>query len=83
MSSNIQQGCKKSVMVFLEKPEQVSKTDLTEKQVYLISELNCLCLDFSHELEGFDDDIHTEQILDLVLASHGWEWEEFYDKFIR
>ena len=70
-------------MVFLEEPEKVSKTDLTEKQVSLIQDLNMLCLEFSHELEGFEDDIHTDQVLDLVLASHGWEWEEFYDKFIR
>ena len=59
-----------------------TKTTFTQKQVSLINELNCLCLDFSHEVEGFEDDEHTDQILDLVLASHGWEWEEYQEKYI-
>jgi len=60
---------------------KLSRTAFTQKQVSLIDDLNCLLNDFSHDVEGFDDDDHGDQILDLVLASHGWEWQEFYDKF--
>lgn len=60
-----------------------TKTAFTLKQVSLIEDLNMLCLDFHHELEGFEDDTHTDQILDLVLASHGWEWEEFFQKYME
>lgn len=59
-----------------------TKTAVTQKQVSLIEKLNMLCLDFHHEVEGFEDDYHTNQILDLVLASHGLEWEEFYNEFL-
>ena len=63
------------------KQAKVKKQPLSQKQVSLIEKLNCLLLDFSDKVEGFEDDDHTEQILDLVLASHGWEWEEFHEEF--
>jgi hypothetical protein len=64
------------------KVPQKHKTDFTQQQVMLLDELNCRLCDFSHDVEGFEDDDHGEQIMDLVLASHGWEWEEFYKKFV-
>ncbi len=64
-----------------EKPETFSRTDFTEKQVELIDKLNCLLNDFTNDVEGFGEDHHKEQILNLVRASHGWGWEEFYNKF--
>ena len=64
------------------KVPQKHKTDFTKQQVMLLDELNCRLCDFSHDIDGFEDDDHTEQILDLVLASHGWEWEEYQEKYI-
>ena len=59
----------------------IAKRDsFTQDQVFLIDRLNLLLLDLSHELEGFDDDVQGDQIIDLVVNSQGWEWQEFYEK---
>jgi len=60
----------------------VKRASFTQDQVFLIEKLNCLLLDLSDELEGFDDDMQGDQIIDLVLNSQGWEWEEFFEKFM-
>ena len=60
----------------------VKRAAFTQDQVFLIEQLNCLLLDLSDELEGFDDDMQGDQIIDLVLDSQGWEWEEFFEKFM-
>lgn len=58
------------------------RDSFTQDQVFLIDRLNCLLLDLSHELEGFDDDMQGDQIIDLVVNSQGWEWEEFFEKYL-
>ena len=60
---------------------QNHKTDFCKEQVMLIDKLNDFLGDLEGEVEGFEDDDHGDQILDLVLASHGWEWEEFLQKY--
>ena len=60
----------------------VKRASFTQDQVFLIEKLNCLLLDLSDELEGFDDDMQGDQIIDLVLNSQGWEWEEFFEKYL-
>ncbi len=61
----------------------IAKRDsFTQDQVFLIDRLNLLLLDLSHELEGFDDDVQGDQIIDLVVNSQGWEWQEFYEKYL-
>ena len=64
------------------KVPQNHKTDFCEEQVILIDILNDFLRDLEDEVEGFDDCEHAEPILDLVLASHGWEWEEYQEKYI-
>ncbi len=58
------------------------RDSFTQDQVFLIDRLNLLLLDLSDELEGFDDDMQGDQIIDLVLNSQGWEWEEFFEKYL-
>ena len=61
----------------------IAKRDsFTQDQVFLIDRLNLLLLDLHHELEGFDDDVQGDQIIDLVVNSQGWEWQEFYEKYL-
>jgi len=64
------------------KVPQEHKTDFNKHQLWILEELNCRLCDFSHDVEGFADDDHGEQILDLVVASHGWTWEEYQEKYI-
>ena len=58
------------------------RDSFTQDQVFLIDRLNCLLLDLHHELEGFDDSVQGDQIIDLVVNSQGWEWEEFFEKYL-
>jgi len=58
------------------------RDSFTQDQVFLIDRLNWLLLDLSDELEGFDDDMQGDQIIDLVVNSQGWEWEEFFEKYL-
>ncbi len=58
------------------------RDSFTQDQVFLIDRLNLLLLDLSDELEGFDDDMQGDQIIDLVVNSQGWEWEEFFEKYL-
>ena len=57
---------------------QVNKADLTKNQVRTINELYAVlneCLSWNGAT------VTKEDILDMVLASHGWEWDEFCKKF--
>ena len=41
------------------KVPQKHKTDFTKQQVMLLDELNCRLYNFSHDIDGFEDDDHT------------------------
>ena len=61
----------------------IAKRDsFTQDQVFLIDRLNLLLLDLHHELEGFDDSVQGDQIINLVVNSPGWDWEEFFEKYL-
>ena len=60
------------------KVQTVPKTNFTTEQVSLVNQLYCFLNDC---LYCNGESITKEQILDMVLASHGWEWDEYQEKY--
>ena len=61
------------------KAKLVPKANLTTEQVSLLNQLYCLLNDCCIKCHG--EDLFTDDILGIVLASHGWECDEFYRQF--
>ena len=59
--------------------QQVNKTDLTERQVSIINQLYCLIGDCSIACRDYS--VTREEILEMVVQSHGWEWDDFCKKY--
>jgi len=58
--------------------QYVKKADLTKNQVSIINQLHAVlseCLSWNGAI------VTKKEVLGMVLASHGWEWDEFCKKF--
>ena len=60
--------------------QQMNKTDLTECQASIINQLYGLIGDCHFSCKKYS--VSKEEILEMVVNSHGWEWDEFCKKFV-